>query len=87
MPNFGHEYKLLQVQARNDRQSPRKSSLNRRQFVGTAALAAAMRPALHAAGKAPPSGRVRIGLIGCGGRGRGRELLNVMRDYPDRTHE
>lgn len=65
----------------NDCQSSRPSCLNRRQFVRTAAVAAAMGTAMRASGKAPPSGRVRIGLIGCGGRG--RELLNVMRDYPD----
>ena len=56
--------------------------LNRRQFVtGAAAAAAAMRPALQLSGKEPPSRRVRIGLIGCGGRG--RELLRVMREFPD----
>ena len=37
--------------------------------------------------KAIEGRELKVGLIGCGGRGRGRELLNVMRDYPDRTHE
>ncbi|MCH5373578.1 MAG: Gfo/Idh/MocA family oxidoreductase, partial [Planctomycetes bacterium] len=56
--------------------------VNRRQFVRTAAgAAAAMTTAVRAAGHAPPSERVRIGLIGCGGRG--RQLLQVMREFPD----
>ena len=56
--------------------------VNRRQFVKTAASASvALGPAIQASGKAPPSRRVRVGLIGCGGRG--RQLLQVMREYPD----
>ena len=58
------------------------TSVNRRQFVKTAASASvALGPALQASGKALPSRRVRIGLIGCGGRG--RQLLQVMRKFPD----
>jgi predicted dehydrogenase len=57
------------------------SSYTRRQFVGGAAATVALSPAIHASGKAAPSGRLRIGLIGCGGRG--RELLRVMQDFPD----
>ena len=57
-------------------------SLNRRQFVQTAASAAlALAPALRVSGKDAPSGRVRMGLIGCGSRG--LELLNIMQGYPD----
>ncbi|MHC4406975.1 MAG: Gfo/Idh/MocA family protein [Planctomycetota bacterium] len=56
--------------------------VNRRRFVGTAVgAAAALGPAVRASGKRPASERVRIGLIGCGGRG--RQLLNVMRGFPD----
>jgi len=43
-------------------------SVNRRQVVKAAACAAAtVGPAIYVFGKEPPSGRVRIGLIGCGG--------------------
>jgi predicted dehydrogenase len=38
-------------------------------------------PAILASGKSPPSNRVRIGLIGCGGRG--RELLTVFHQFAD----
>ncbi len=55
--------------------------IHRRQFVAAAAGAMALGPALHLSGKEPPSGRVRIGLIGCGGRG--RELLAVLQERPD----
>jgi predicted dehydrogenase len=55
---------------------------NRRQFVKAAATAsAALGPALQSSGKQPASERVRIGLVGCGGRG--RELVRVMREFPD----
>jgi predicted dehydrogenase len=54
---------------------------NRRQFVQSAAVAAAFGAAVRTSGKTPPSGRLRLGLIGCGGRG--RELLRVMQDWPD----
>ncbi len=58
------------------------ATLNRRQFVRAAAgTTAALGPALHLSGAAPAGGRVRIGLIGCGGRG--RQLLDVMRQFPD----
>lgn len=40
-------------------------TMNRRQFVETAACAAALTPALVASGKQPAFERVRIGLIGC----------------------
>jgi hypothetical protein len=43
--------------------------------------AAALVPAILASGKSLPSNRVRIGLIGRGGRG--RELLNVFRQFPE----
>jgi predicted dehydrogenase len=42
---------------------------------------AALGPAVQATGKASPSRRVRIGLIGCGGRG--RELVRVLQEFPD----
>jgi predicted dehydrogenase len=58
------------------------TTLSRRRFVRAAGLAAAsLGPALQAAGTAPASGRVRIGLIGCGGRG--RELVRVFQEFPD----
>jgi predicted dehydrogenase len=58
------------------------SSLSRRQFVKTAAATTvALSPAVQLGGQPPASDRVRIGLIGCGGRG--RELLRVMREFPD----
>jgi len=56
-------------------------SLTRRQFVKTAASAAVLAPALRLSGQEPASGRVRIGLIGCGGRG--RELLQVFQQFPE----
>ncbi|HYW78653.1 MAG TPA: Gfo/Idh/MocA family oxidoreductase, partial [Thermoguttaceae bacterium] len=58
------------------------AAVNRRQFVKTAACATAVvAPALRASGQQPASNRVRIGLIGCGGRG--RQLLDVLREFPD----
>ena len=58
------------------------SAVNRRQFVKAAAGASvALGPAVRTSGQAPPSRRVRIGLIGCGGRG--RQLVQVMREYKD----
>jgi predicted dehydrogenase len=56
------------------------TAVNRRQFVRAASATAALGPALHVSGKGPASGRVRIGLIGCGGRG--RQLLDVMQHFP-----
>jgi predicted dehydrogenase len=56
-------------------------SVSRRRFVkalGTAAIAA---PAVRASYGAPASERVRLGLIGCGGRG--RQLLDIIRRFPD----
>jgi predicted dehydrogenase len=58
------------------------TSVNRRRFVqriGGAAVAAA--PAIRASGMAPADGRVRLGLIGCGGRG--RQLVDIIRRFPD----
>jgi predicted dehydrogenase len=49
--------------------------------VAAAAVASAVIPAVRTAGQTAPSERLRIGLIGCGGRG--RQLLDVMRQYPD----
>ena len=58
------------------------SVLNRREFVREATGATlALGPALRASGKASVLERVRLGLIGCGGRG--RELLEVLRELPD----
>jgi len=54
---------------------------NRRQFVGTLGLAATLAPALRASGYVRASDRVRLALIGCGGRG--RELLDVFLQFPD----
>ncbi len=56
-------------------------TMSRRSFVQGLPAAAVLHPAIRASGKSPPSNRVRIGLIGCGGRG--RELLNVFRQFPD----
>jgi predicted dehydrogenase len=57
-------------------------SVTRRRFVGTLGTAAvAMAPSLRASGRAPASERVRLGLIGSGGRG--RQLADVMRRFPD----
>ena len=55
--------------------------MSRRSFVQGLPAAAVLAPAILASGKSLPSNRVRIGLIGCGGRG--RELLNVFRQFPD----
>jgi len=54
---------------------------SRRQFLKAAAATVALGPAIRASGAAPPSGRVRLGLIGCGGRG--RELLRIVQEFPD----
>jgi len=54
---------------------------SRRQVVKAAYAAASVGPAIYAWGNERPSSRVRIGLIGCGGRG--RQLLEIMREYPD----
>jgi len=56
-------------------------SLNRRRFAKTAAAAAAFAPALHLTAGQLASNRLRLGLIGCGGRG--RQLLEIMRGYDD----
>lgn len=58
------------------------SRVNRRQFVQAATWAtAAFGPALHLSASEPASKRLRIALIGCGGRG--RELLRVFLEFPD----
>ncbi|MHB8902381.1 MAG: Gfo/Idh/MocA family protein [Thermoguttaceae bacterium] len=54
---------------------------SRRDFVKTVAVGAAAAPALRASGMSPASQRLRLGLIGCGGRG--RELLGVFCQWPD----
>lgn len=59
----------------------RIAPISRRTFVQAMPAAAALAPAILASGKSLPGNRVRIGLIGCGGRG--RELLNVFRQFPD----
>lgn len=54
----------------------------RREFLRTTALAAASFPiAVPGLAKAPPSERVRVALIGAGGRGRG--LVNAFASEPD----
>jgi predicted dehydrogenase len=68
--------------------------VNRRQFVKAASATAALGAALRVAGREsaaarwgvsadaiPAHRRVRLGLIGCGGRG--RELLSIMQQFPD----
>lgn len=61
---------------------PRNSRpFTRRNFVKTVAVGAAVAPAIHASARAPASERVRLGLIGCGGRG--RQLLDVFTQWPD----
>ncbi len=54
---------------------------NRRQFVAAVGAVATLAPAWQAAGAGFASDRVRLALIGCGGRG--RELLDVFLQYPD----
>ncbi len=60
---------------------------SRRQFLKTTTTASLMIPwlvpgsARGAAGKPPPSERIRVGLIGCGGMGRGN--LTNCAQYPD----
>lgn len=62
--------------------SPENSShITRRRFVRTAVAGAALAPAIRASGMAAPSDRIRLGLIGCGGRG--RQLLDVFCQWPD----
>ena len=57
-------------------------TFNRRQFVQrSAASAFALATANRASSKAAPLDRVRLGLIGCGNRG--RELLEVFAQYDD----
>ena len=55
--------------------------ISRRTFVQAMPAAAVLAPAILAPGTSLPSNRVRIGLIGRGGRG--RELLNVFRQFPE----
>ena len=57
------------------------SGVNRRKFVASAAAALVAAPALRAAGQSPPSERIRLGLIGCGGRA--RQLLDVFTQFPE----
>lgn len=55
--------------------------IDRRAFVGSMGLAAAAIPAVHILADDTASEPVRLGLIGCGGRG--RELLGVFQQYED----
>jgi predicted dehydrogenase len=58
------------------------TTITRRQFTqGAAATTLALATAARASGKAAPSDRLRLGLIGCGNRG--RELLEVFAQYND----
>ena len=57
------------------------ASISRRTFVQALPAAVTAAPAILATGKAQPSDCVRIGLIGCGGRG--RELLAVFGQFAD----
>ena len=57
------------------------SQYSRRQFVQTVGLAATLGSSLQAAATQRSRERVRLGLIGCGGRG--RELLQVFGEFPD----
>ena len=58
------------------------NGMHRRHFVKAAAgAAAAGAPAIRLSGRTQPSRRVRMALIGCGGRG--RQLLDVMQQFPD----
>ena len=62
--------------------SPKASCpVTRRCFVAAIAAGAALAPAVRAAGMGAASERVRLGLVGCGGRG--RELLSVFCQWPD----
>ena len=62
--------------------SPKASCpVTRRCFVAAIAAGAALAPAVRATGMGAASERVRLGLVGCGGRG--RELLSVFCQWPD----
>ena len=52
--------------------------IDRRKFVTSASLAA---PAVVSACRAAPSKRIRLGFIGCGGRG--SSLMSIVSRYPD----
>lgn len=56
--------------------------ITRRNLIKAATgTALALGPAWHSLAQAPASERVRIGLIGCGGRG--RQLLQVLQQFSD----
>lgn len=55
--------------------------VTRRHFVKSVAAGTAVAPAVQASVMAAPSQRIRLGLIGCGGRG--RQLLDVFSQWPD----
>jgi predicted dehydrogenase len=58
------------------------NSLTRREFVQSGAVnTLALATATRASGKTTPANRVRLGLIGCGGRG--RQLIEVFGQYDD----
>jgi predicted dehydrogenase len=59
-----------------------KPAVNRRTFLKmTAALTAGLGPFLRATGQSAPSGRVRLGLIGCGGRA--QQMMPMFASFPD----
>lgn len=59
-----------------------KTVVNRRDFVRKASLGGLLaRSAIAASGKTVSSGRVRVGFIGCGGRG--TSLMRIISRYPD----
>lgn len=56
------------------------TTLNRRRFMQAATWATAV-PAIRASGRQSANERLRLGLIGCGGRG--RQLLEVFQEFSD----
>ncbi|MCA9291078.1 MAG: hypothetical protein KDA25_08115, partial [Phycisphaerales bacterium] len=64
--------------------TPVRAGVTRREFVKTTALVAGASTSLFAAGAvhAAGSGAVRVGLIGCGGRGTGA-AFNALEASPD----
>ena len=64
-----------------DFQADMKRNLTRRQFLKTAIIATAgVGPALSAADR-PASQRIRLGVIGCGGRG--QQLIQIFQQCPN----
>ncbi|MHC1763898.1 MAG: twin-arginine translocation signal domain-containing protein [Verrucomicrobiia bacterium] len=59
-----------------------RTSLTRRQFLrASAVVAAGLGPWLRAAAQRPPSERVRIAFIGCGGRA--QQMMPMFTSIPD----